>query len=81
MGLKARVAIVPSDGDVFPVRCLDRPLVGLFAIKTNASADLYLFRLFARHWSWPSRNRTPTPFPPLARINSTLPSLRARCLS
>ena len=26
MGLKARVAIVPSDGDVFPVRCFDRPM-------------------------------------------------------
>jgi hypothetical protein len=40
MGLKARVAIVPSDSDVFPVRFFDRPMIGRFAIKTNASANI-----------------------------------------
>jgi hypothetical protein len=43
MGLKARVAIVPSDGDVFPVRCFDCPMIRRFAVKTNASAQPLAF--------------------------------------
>jgi hypothetical protein len=47
-------------------------------LKHNAVASLKSFRLFGGHRSWSSRNRTPTPLPPFAGMNSTPASSSVR---
>jgi hypothetical protein len=69
---------LPPDGHVPRLSRHDSANVGSVAVETYAVASLKSFRLFGGHRSWSSRNRTPTPLPPFAGMNSTPASSSVR---